>query len=174
MTDQEWDEMIARRQAAAAQAKVDAIRLGKDCLKRWGEFTVQKAWLRQLTAKPAEDLYSPDVDQIRQLVRETEEKAAHRLFAMRKAPPATQCIDWSDEYVAACVTYLTGLDHDRASDQNREGWSKSDSSTGHMIHAVLRGGNVDDQPAVLNAARALLGKYHRQLAAMPRGMGEAA
>jgi hypothetical protein len=155
------EEFRQRQQAARIErelwfsGKVDEARnKAKDCLSRWGEFTVQKARLHKLAA--AETLGYSDFREIDRIVRQTVRKAEKK-----KADAAgfEGGVTWPSEIIVDALRFLTEQDDDRASVQNRLGWSSSDSSTGHWCLAMI-GSDPDRAVAV---GRTIVGKYERQL-----------
>ena len=90
---------------------------------------------------------------LKDLVQQTEAKS--RTMLRRARTEENPGVDWPEIEVIDAIRRLTGLDSDRATIDNGEGWNKPDSPTGHWCAAIL---DIDQQAAV-KVARWLVGKY---------------
>lgn len=132
---------------------------GRSTWQQWHSFCVNKKRLLEFTNVDARISLTQAV-WLLDLVDQTSAKAAHVRDNLVASDTA---VDWPDEDVAAAVESLCRADHDQARVENGAGWSKAHSSKGHWCMGMIKNGGADRDIGI-DAARALVGKYSRQLA----------
>jgi hypothetical protein len=140
----------------------EAVEQARACIEKFGEFAVRKQLLREAVTNPSEALADADaIKRVFDAIEETAVKHRHQLWVATTSRPDTDDVDWSDETVETAVIALTDRDDDHAREENGIGWSKSTSSHGHWCRMML----TEDRQIAIKAARKLVGKHRRQLAA---------
>ena len=138
---------------AAAQAE------GRKTWQHWHSFCVNKRKLSEFSDIDARISLTQAV-WLLDLVDQTTAKAATLRDNLTASDDA---VDWPDDEVAAAVESLCWADHDQAREENGAGWSKADSSRGHWCAGMIRMGGAN-RGIGIEAARAVVGKYSKQLA----------
>jgi hypothetical protein len=137
---------------AAAQAE------GRKTWQQWHSFCVSKKRLLEFSGIDARISLS-QAAWLLDLVDQTTAKAAHLRDNLTASDNA---VDWTDDEVAAAAESLCWHDMHQATEENGAGWSKADSSKGHWCHGMIKRGGADRMIGI-DAARAIIGKYARQL-----------
>ena len=163
--DRELRADIARRKLVTRfgdQADADLIAAaqteGRKTWQHWHSFCVSKRRMAEFTNAGARISLAQAV-WLTELVDQTVAKAEHLRDNLVASDAA---VDWPDDEVASAVESLCWHDMDQAREENGEGWSKADSSRGHWCNGMIRNGGADKMIGI-DAARSLVGKYHRQL-----------
>ncbi|QYO75617.1 hypothetical protein [Devosia salina] len=145
--DQTDTDLISAAQAA-----------GRACWQKWHNFCVNKRKMAEFTNVDARISLAQAV-WLTELVDQTARKAEHLRDNLTASDNA---VDWPDDQVVSAVESLCWADHDQAREENGEGWSKADSSKGHWCHGMIKSGGANRSIGI-DAARAIVGKYSRQL-----------
>lgn len=138
---------------AAAQAQ------GRATWQQWHSFCVNKKRMLEFSAIEARISLAQAV-WLTELVDQTAAKASHMRDNLSASDNA---VDWLDDEVVAAVESLCRHDSDQAREGNGVGWSKAHSSRGHWCMGMIKNGGADRMIGI-DAARALVGKYSKQLA----------
>lgn len=152
-------KLVTRFGAVADPDLITAAQMeARTCWQQWHSFCVSKKRLLEFSAIDARISLSQAV-WLTELVDQTAAKAEHVRDNLVASDAA---VDWCDDEVVGAVESLCWHDMDQATEENGSGWSKADSSKGHWCHGMIRLGGPNRDIGI-DAARAILGKYSRQL-----------
>lgn len=137
-------------------------------LKAWGMAFKDGAKAEAILAE--EFILQGDARKLQKLLTDNagkQRRAADRVAASEPRGPQT-C---SDDVIETAIIALTGLDEDKSTVPNREGWGGSTTAVGHWCHAMLR---VNRALAIKEGRRLIaLGKHEAQLARLGIDVGSA-
>lgn len=170
---------ITREQDADRELRVDAARVrlverfgdladtdlvasaqssGRACWQQWRSFCVSKKRLLELSAVDAR-ISVVQAAWLIDLVYQTTVKAE---CVRENLKAGDNEVDWPDADVVRAVESLCWSDTDQAREENGQGWSKADTSKGHWCAGMIKMGGANRSIGI-DAARAIVGKYSRQL-----------